>query len=121
VLGLVGVVLAGLAVRAIHSLWAERQLRERIAAEYVETGCTVLASDVRTEQHSGRAHGSDQHRDIHATFAPLVRYRYRVSDRSYESERFAADPPLEHERARVDVLLRAYPAGGGVPVLVRPA
>ena len=97
-----------------------RRLRERVQTSYVATECTVLTKEVKMSSHSGRVHGRDRHRDLHAVFEPLVTYRYAVQGRGFEGNRFSVDPPVEHERERVVERLNGYEVGGKYPCWYDP-
>lgn len=108
--------LAGAAYRALQHRW----LLDRVRRVYVAGECTVISKDVRVSMHSSRAHGRDRHRDIHAVFEPVVRYRYRVGSRWLESDRFSPDPAMEHDRKRIDELLGRFDVGKSYPCWYDP-
>ena len=119
---LVAIAVAGasLLARATYRAWQHRRLLDRVGRAYVAGECTVMSKHVRTSMHTSRAHGRDRHRDTHAVFEPVVKYRYLVGSRWLESDRFSVDPPTEHKRERIDELLRQYEVGKRYPCWYDP-
>ena len=116
----VAVAATGFLGREAYRSLQHRWLLDRVRRAYLAAECTVTSKDVLISAHTGRAHGRDRHRDTHAVFEPIVRYRYRVGSHWFESVRFSPDPPIEHQRERIDELLRRYAVGQSYPCWYDP-
>lgn len=105
--------------RGAYQRVQHRRLLERVGEIYVAGECTVTSKDVHTIMHTGSRRRDGQRR-THAAFEPLVRYRYRAGGRDLQGERFSPEPTGEHDRTRIEELLRRYEVGQTYPCWYDP-
>lgn len=115
-LGRSWIFLLGLALAAAGSffcwwLWAAWQ-RARAMDAWLEVPAEVVASGVESYRYNEFSQEE---------FVPVVRYRYSLAGRAYESSRIRRVPVRSADRQRAEGWLQRYPVGSPVKAYVNPA